>query len=330
MGRELLSQYVDLPGGSLMSPLGSDILDPSKFPADLITILRDGDGKIYSVPLDIHRTNVLWYNKSVLAAHGISHPPATWAEFKTDAITLKAAGITPLAVGDSGIWAFGMIFETALIAELGASDFDGLWTGATDWGDARVTAALRDAKMALGFANADHPTLSWDQAADMLITGQAAMTIMGDWANREFLNMDFSGYGWAPAPGNTGIYQALADSFTLPRKAPDPAGARTFLAYLATAEAEDIFNPWKGAIPPRLDAGNPPAGQQQYTDYQKWAITKWQNPATRIVPSMEHGAAAAPAWSSAINDILTMFAMNKNVATAQAALVAAATGFVAP
>lgn len=333
MGHELLDTYVNIKGGSVMNPLGSDVLDPSKFPADVVKIISGTDGKVYSVPLNIHRANVLWYNKTVLTANGIANPPTTWAEFKTDADILKAAGITPIAVGDGGgIWPTGMLFETALIGELGADGFSGLWTGATKWDSPKVTAALNDLALIVGYEDAGAAgSETWDQAADDVISGKAAMTIMGDWANGEFQNKKFTDYGWAAAPGNTKIYQALADSFGLPAKATDQDATKKLLAYMATAEGQDIFNPYKGSIPARIDAGNPPATGAQYTDYQLSAIKDWTATDTLHVPSMEHGAAANPAWKSAIEDALTAFVAKADAAgvtAAQTALVDAASQFV--
>src|SRR5215213_6855023 len=227
MGHELLDQYVNIPGGSVMSPL-DDLFAANgfndQFPQNVLDIIS-ADGHPYSVPVNIHRANELWYNKAIFAANNLQ-PPTTWAEFETAAATLKDAGVTPLAVGDSGIWANGMIFETILIGTLGADGFQGLWTGTTGWDDPKVTDALNEYKKVLdpatGWVNSDHSSLSWDQAADKLIDGSAAMTIMGDWANGEFTAKNFADYGWAPAPGNAEIYQALSDSFGLPVKAPHP------------------------------------------------------------------------------------------------------------
>jgi glucose/mannose transport system substrate-binding protein len=330
MGHELLDTYVNLPGGSLMSPLGTDIIDPAQFPPGVVKIISGTDGKIYSVPLNIHRANELWYNKDVFAANGITAAPTTWDEFNADAAKLKAAGVAPLAVGDGGggVWVDGMILETLLIGELGADGFNGLWTGDTDWADPKVTAALTEFKTIIdsGWINTDHNAKTWDQAADDVISGKAAMTIMGDWANGEFQSKKFENYGWGPAPGNDKIYQALADSFGLPTKATNQDGAKKLLAYMSTAEAQDIFNPFKGSIPANLGAGNPPADAQQYTDYQKSAAADWK--ADVVVPSMEHGAAANPAWKSAIEAALTTFVTTPDVAAAQTALVAAASDFV--
>jgi glucose/mannose transport system substrate-binding protein len=294
----------------------------------VVKIISGADGSIYSVPLNIHRANELWYNKAIFTANNIQ-PPTTWAEFETAATALKAAGVTPLAIGDSGIWANGMVFETILIGTLGPEAFNGLWTGTTSWSDPKVTDALNEYKKVLdpanGWVNTDHSSLSWDQAADKIIDGSAAMTIMGDWANGEFTAKSFTGYGWAPAPGNAQIYQALSDSFGLPVKAPHPDAAKLFLAYLANAQTQAIFNPYKGSIAANVTSGDPPAGELQYNDYQKSAQGDWKTNA--IVPSMEHGAAANPAWSSAVNDVLTSFVTDLDVAAAQTALVSAASGF---
>jgi glucose/mannose transport system substrate-binding protein len=320
MGHELLDAYVDISAGSVLAPLDTTIIDPSAFPTAVDSIISGSDGKVYSVPLDIHRANELWYNKKVFADFGLK-PPKTWADFKTVADALTAKGITPLALGDNGIWAFGIVFETILIAELGVDGFNGLWTGATPWTDRKVTDALNQLKTVSGYVNGDHSSLTWDQANQRVIDGKAGMTIMGDWANADYVVKKFSDYGWTPAPGNTGIYQALADSFPLPAKAPHPDAVKQLLAFMASARGQDTFNPPKGSIPARIDAGIPPAGSQQYNAYQHSAMSDWIR--DKIVPSMELGAAAAPAWRSAIEAALTTFEADGDVVAMQQALVAA-------
>jgi glucose/mannose transport system substrate-binding protein len=330
MGHELLDTYV--------TPGYMDNLDDlytangwtTQFPKGVLDIVsaKDASGAThyYSVPLDIHRANVLWYNKTVFTANSMT-APTTWAEFLTDAAALKAKGITPLAVGDNGIWANGMILEDVLLAALGPAKFNGLWDGSTDWAGADVTAALTTYQQVLTFVNTDHSSLSWDQAADYLIPAtagaqpKAAMTIMGDWAAGEFDNKKFTDYGYAAAPGTTGVYQALADSFGLPKAAKQKEGVKKFLTLLGSAAGQDIFNPYKGSIPANTQAGNPPATAKQYSTYQKWAMGEWK--ADTIVPSMEHGAAAAPKWKGEIETAVTAFVAAPDVPTLQTALAAA-------
>ena len=321
MGHELLDTYVNISAGSVLAPLDATILDPSKFPAGVVSIISGSDGKVYTVPVNIHRANELWFNKKVFTDNNLT-PPKTWADFKTVADALKAKNITPLALGDNGIWATGMVFETILIGELGVDGFNGLWTGATKWSDPKVTSALTTLKMVLTYVNTDHSSLSWDQANQLVIDGKAGMTIMGDWANGDYVAKKFADYGWAPAPGNDGIYQALADSFPLPAKAPNQDAVKKLLTFMASQVGQDIFNPYKGSIPARTDAGQAVAGVLAYNDYQKSAMSDWKS--NTVVPSMEHGAAAAPAWKSAIEAALTTFVTGGDVAGTQTALVAAA------
>jgi glucose/mannose transport system substrate-binding protein len=169
--------------------------------------------------------------------------------------------------------------------------------------------------------NPDHSALTWDQANDLAISGKAAMTIMGDWVDGYNASKNFTDYGWALAPGNKDIYDALSDVFALPKGAKNADAAKSFLTLLGSPEGQDIFNPNKGSVPARLDAGKPAADQKQYDDYLKSAQADWK--ADTIVPSLEHGAAAKPSWATAYNQAVTLFMTSGNVAAAQAALVKA-------
>ena len=85
-------------------------------PETLIPLISD-NGNIYSVPVNIHRANVLWYNPKVLEDNGVE-VPATLDEFFAAMDTLKAAGIeTPLAMGEQ--WTAMHLFETVLLGSLG-------------------------------------------------------------------------------------------------------------------------------------------------------------------------------------------------------------------
>ena len=170
-----------------------------KMPPDLVTMLTY-KGNLYCVPLNIHRGNVLWYNKSLFAAAGIKKAPASWKEFFADCDKLKKAGIAPIAQG--GLYGFELphTFEDILLSTLGASDYKGLWTGKTSWNSAKVTQALNTFKKFLSYANPDYNTVGYDAAIQRVIDGSAATNIMGDWANGMFLaagKVPGVDYGWA-------------------------------------------------------------------------------------------------------------------------------------
>ena len=60
-------------------------------------------GQEYGVPWDMGMVG-WWYNKDLFAKAGIQAPPKTWTEFLDDVKKLKAAGITPIALGEKDSW----------------------------------------------------------------------------------------------------------------------------------------------------------------------------------------------------------------------------------
>ncbi|MBA7629536.1 putative sugar-binding periplasmic protein [subsurface metagenome] len=67
------------------------------YPKGVIDIISY-KGEIYGAPVNIHRSNVLWYNKQIFREAGLK-APGTMDEFAQAAKKLSAAGITPLAHG---------------------------------------------------------------------------------------------------------------------------------------------------------------------------------------------------------------------------------------
>ncbi|MCR4406380.1 MAG: extracellular solute-binding protein [Anaerolineae bacterium] len=281
------------------------------FPADLLSLLKYKD-HYWGVPVNIHRSNVLWYNKKVFEANNLT-PPTTFEEFKTVAEALKAKGITPFVLGTKDGWEAGHIFEDVLAGTLGAEKYKGLWTGATPWTDPGVTQALENFKMMLSYANPDHSAHTWDSAGEYLIAGTGGMMIMGDWTNGWFTSKGFDGYGWAPPPGTKGIFVALSDSFALPKNAPNAENAQNWLKVCGSKEGQEAFNPQKGSICARTDCD-----PTLFNEYLQSAMKDWAVDA--IVPSVVHGAAAYESWVTDYKDVITLFVANKDVAAAQAGL----------
>jgi glucose/mannose transport system substrate-binding protein len=271
------------------------------------------DDHPWAVPLNIHRTNLIWYNKEIFDTYGIKASDLkTFAGWETAAKKLQAAGIVPLALGDVETWTNAQLFEDILAGTLSAQKYEGLWTGETDWNDPKVTQALVTFKMMRQYVNDDHAMMGWEQAAQLVIDGDAAMTIMGDWVNGKLLDEGFTGYGWMAAPGSEGIYVVVSDTFTLPQYSPHPEAAKEFLRFLASPQAQGIFNQTKGSICPRTDCSD-----GYYNDYQRSAAKDFKN--DKIVPSI-HGTAANDAWVSAYFEAIANFVNSGDVAAAQAEL----------
>jgi glucose/mannose transport system substrate-binding protein len=315
MGHELIDTWVISEKMEPLDDVFAEMGFATAFPPGVLDIVSY-QGHPYSVPVNIHRANMLWFNTQVFADAGLA-PPATFEEFFLVAEALQARGIVPLALGDVGAWADAHLFETVLIGTLGPEAYKGLWTGTTSWSDPLVTQALETTKRMLAYVNPDHSALSWDQANDLVISGKAGMTIMGDWVDADNLAKNFANAGWVMVPGNQGVFDALSDTFGLPRGARHPEAAKNWLRLIGTAQAQDVFNPLKGSIPANLNAG-----QAAYTPYLQESMQAWKVDA--IVPSLAHGAAASEGWVTAIQDALTIFVTRQDVAETQQALVFAA------
>jgi glucose/mannose transport system substrate-binding protein len=312
-GQELIGTYV-----------AAEQLEPLTFlyeqegwldvmPETLIPLIS-ADGNIYSVPVNIHRANVLWYNPGVLTANNIS-VPTTLDEWFAAMDTLQAAGIIPLALGEQ--WTVMHLMETVLLASLGADAYNGLWDGSTDWGSAEVTQALNDFVKVLSYTNTDSASLSWQDAAQLVVNGSAAFNVMGDWAEgyfRELGKAPETDYGWAPVPGTGGNFQFLSDSFVLPVGAPHRDAAINWLIICGSKEGQDAFNPVKGSIPARSDGD-----RSLYGVYLQSAMDDWAS--DTVVGSLTHGVVANDSWKTEIDTGLGLFLTTLDVATFQTVLV---------
>jgi glucose/mannose transport system substrate-binding protein len=267
---------------------------------DLITV----DGEIYSVPVNVHRSNVLWYNPAVLEQAGVDAPPTTWDEFLQQAETFEAADIVPLTIGPT--WTQQHLLENVLLGELGPEAYNGLWDGSTEWTSSEVIAALDMFTQVLEHTNFDSAAADWQPALDPIIEGDAAYNVMGDWADTYFRVEQ--GLAWedeyhaTTSPGTEGVFNFLSDSFTLPEGAPHRDVAIEWLRLAGSQEGQDTFNPVKGSIPARTD-GDP----ELYTGYLATPFEDWTAEDTEIVGSLAHGVVADNAWKAEIDSALQEF-----------------------
>ena len=298
-------------------------------PASLLNQIRY-QGHLYSVPVNIHRANMLWYNPKVLKQAGIKPPNPntsyTWPQFIAALQKAQDAGVIPLSMGEQ--WTAQHLLETVMIGTLGPRGWAALWTpnSASRWASKGVTTALNRYNTLLGYTNSDAASLTWQDAGKLVADGKAAFNVMGDWQDGYFSGAKSGDnlalkpgkdYGWTAVPGTSGVYDWLSDSFTLPKGAPHQAAAVKWLTFLGSNLAQDTFNPVKGSIPARKDAN-----AKLYGPYLKWALVQWKKDA--LAGSLTHGVVAPGAWSTDFGTALGLFLQTKNVAKFQTALVAAA------
>jgi glucose/mannose transport system substrate-binding protein len=226
----------------------------ASFPPDVLELVTHS-GRIYAVPVDIHRINTLFHNKDTLAEWGLV-PPRTLDELHEVAGALRGRGVVPFTIGYKDPWTLTMLaFENVMVAVAGGEYYRDFFSGKCDPDDPELYATLAHVGRILDYANADAASLGWDEAVELLRNGCAAMTIMGDWA-KGYLRSSRAPFefGEVPSPGTHGAFVFATDTFGLPKRASQRASAIDLLKVFGSKEGQDAFNPLKGSIPARTDA----------------------------------------------------------------------------
>jgi glucose/mannose transport system substrate-binding protein len=284
---------------------------------DQITIT----GEIYSIPLNVHRSNVLWYNPEIFEVNQLD-PPNTIEEFFEVAEVLEDRGITPLALGGNLGFEVGHLFESVLLATFGPDDYLRLFQAGTNmWEDPRILSAIDTLHKMLAYVNDDHLEISSEAAAQMVLDGRAGMTVMGDWTAGYFKNqgaLPNQDFGWAAAPGTDGTFIWISDGFVLATGAENREAGLAWMKVVGSKEGQDTFNPIKGSIPARSDAD-----KSLYGEYLQWSIDQFAE--DTLVPSAVHGAVGPEPYLVAYGDALVAFSKDLDEAKLLQSLKAAAT-----
>ncbi len=319
-GFELIGQYVEPEFVASLTDLYKEQGWFDVTPKALIDLMSVGDD-VYQVTVGVHRGNGFWYNKKVLNDNGVTvGDTMSVDEFFDIAEKLKTNGITPLCVGDSGIWATAELFENILLGVIGPEKYLGLWDGSISFEDADVIKAMEVYAKMLDYQNSDHSALSWDQAVKKVIEGTCAFNSMGDWAYGEFANAglkDNVDFGWVSHPGTAGSFVVIADGFVKANNGPNPEANVAWLKTIGSKEVQEAFNPLKGSICARTDCD-----RAKFGPYHNWSMDSFVSDA--LVPTLVHGSAAPADFQQAFNDAVTSFVVDRNVKAFSKSLVQAA------
>ena len=287
----------------------------------VVTKVMKWDGEYVAVPVNVHRVNWLWANPEVLEKSGVT-VPTTLDEFFVAADKIKAAGFIPLAHGGQP-WQDATVFEAVALDVLGSEDYNKAFVD-LDMdvlsGDKMVEVFTKFKKMR-DYIDSNSPGRDWNVATSMVINGEAAMQIMGDWAKGEFTaagKVPGKDYICAPAPGTDGQFTFNIDSFAFfelgdkeNQKAQQDL-AKTIL----TKDFQEVFNLNKGSIPVRLDMDMSKFDQ---CALDSMATFKASAESGDLVPSMAHGLSTTSYAQGAIYDVVTNFFNEKDADPKEAA-----------
>lgn len=230
----------------------TDIVNPKGL-LDACTV----DGRIYCAPVNIHSSQWMWLSNAAYEKAGVP-VPTNWHEWVETAPALEAAGLLPLALGQQG-WQQNIAFTDLLVALLPDETYMGIYGDKdADLAAGDDMAAVWEAVETLRNYGAASTVQNWNDATNLVITGQAGAQIMGDWAQGEFAVAEqVAGEDYTCLPG-LGLKDVLftgGDAFYFPvlKDEAQIAAQGELAALMLKPETQVAFNLKKGSLPVRGD-----------------------------------------------------------------------------
>ncbi|ETX10069.1 sugar ABC transporter substrate-binding protein [Marinomonas ushuaiensis DSM 15871] len=265
------------------------------------------DGNWIAAPVNMHSTNWVWANKKVLDDLGLPQPHS-WDDFVAAMQAAKDAGKIGLAHGGQP-WQEATMFDGVVLSVGGADFYNKAFVELDE--DAltgpQMLEAFKRMETLRSFVDDNFSGRDWNLASSMVINGDAAFQIMGDWAKGEFINAgkvpneDFLCFR---VPGSQGTMAFNADQFAMFKV--DSASAQEAQGKMAAAIVaptfQIAFNQVKGSVPSRTDIDPKQfdaCGQKGIADLQ------YANATGGLVGSMAHGHAQPAAIKNAVFDVVT-------------------------
>ncbi|KKL10736.1 hypothetical protein LCGC14_2552840, partial [marine sediment metagenome] len=287
---------------------------------DVVQSMSQFGGDYYMVPVNIHRSNVVWYNLPELTAIAVDPKTIdTWTEFfaACAAFELANPGKDAISLGES--WTQAHLFEQILAGQ--GIDVYELWINGdiTSATDPDLLAALDILTEFMSYTNSDFNSLSWDAATDLIIQGDSIFNVMGDWANGEFLvatSVYDTDYGTIAVPGTNDMYGLVVDAFQHPAGVAHPTNSERWLEVVASKAGQDAFNPLKGSISARNDSN-----LALYGPYHAWTGADFTS-VMYMFPSVVHGSGAPQSFSSELSSVINAFTTGAATKSATATAIA--------
>jgi glucose/mannose transport system substrate-binding protein len=267
------------------------------------------DGKWWCVPVNLHLQNWAWASVAAFEKAGLG-VPATWDEYLAALPKLQEAGVIPFAVGgDGGGWQISLLANQLILSQLGAETVEKIWKDKDlDLASGpEVLKAFQTLKTLGEYTDDGSPNRSWSDTAALVIRGDAALQVMGDWAQGEFqVAGQKPGEDYAcllgpllPEPQNV---RGGGDIFVFfKQNDADVERAQLALASLMVSPAVQAkFNTAKGSAPIRDDVD-----QSFANDCMKKALDVLSNP-DALVPDQNiwRNEAFATAQNAIFSDLI--------------------------
>jgi glucose/mannose transport system substrate-binding protein len=307
LGGAELKAYVD---GGFLEPI-DDLWEELKYAdaipkplADMVTV----GGHRYTVPLNIHIQNILYYNKKLFDELGLK-PPTTIDELLAVAEAIKKAkpNMWPLALGTKEKWEAAFVLDSFILETGGPEYYVKLFKGLVDVKtDPTFRKALERLSELVPYVYPYHAGLTWDESCGLVVSGDAAMVLMGTWAIGYFQSR-----GWTPGKEFGAltfpqkperILLGHTDSYGLAKGAPHPNTCKDWLRVVASADLQVPTDVTQGGMFARLDIDPmkfPDPIRQELQTYLR------NNPGKLILD--QHGSIAPYSFTQAYWDAIAAF-----------------------
>jgi multiple sugar transport system substrate-binding protein len=219
------------------------------------------DGKKWGVPYTYYQWGI-YFNRDAYKAAGVEEPKS-WDEFVSNCEKFKAAGIDCVTTGSKALWPVAGIFDYLSLRTNGYEWHMDLTAGKVEWTDQKVRDVFAQWAKIQPYTTANHAAIDWQDAAALLVQGKAAKYVMGNFAVGVFkeggMTNDNLGFMVFPeiTPGLPRAEEAPTDTIHIPAGAKNVEDAKTFLAFVASADAQTKWNTAVGQLPTNKNSSVP-------------------------------------------------------------------------
>ncbi|MCE4613433.1 MAG: ABC transporter substrate-binding protein [Desulfurococcales archaeon] len=311
-GPEIISYFAAAPNGA------DDFVDLTDVAKEIdITQTPPGQacmlsGKFYSLPVNLHRANLIFMNKELLDRYGID-PPRTLEELVAAAKKLKENGVPGMVQAGADLFTVLHLWEQIFLAVAGPEKFIEFMYGTLDPNDPSLREATEVFLELVDTFPDNWASLDWTSAVDVVVKGNGAFHVDGDWV----VGLIYNVYPdtvmcpiddvtpdcdiiVAPFPGTEGIYNMVIDAVAVP-KGPEASAGVEFAKFFASREGQRIFNPLKGSI-----ADYPDIPPDIYpTTIQKWEVEEYKRSRSQVF-SLTHGALFSDVWQKLLQQAVVL------------------------
>ena len=255
-------QYEELIEGDLLLDLTElaeregwrDVIRPDS----ILTNACEKDGRIWCVPVNIHSWQWGWASIPVFEQSGVP-VPTNLQQFLESAPKIRDAGFIPFAIGGEN-WQHTGAFNVALVGIIGKENYYRLFRDRdADYArSADVAKVFETWRELTSYKDEGSANRNWNDTTNLVITNQAALQIMGDWARGEFAvagKVPGVDYECIPGPSDTPFLTTDGDIFLFPKQDdPEVEAAQLEMASLIiNPRVQALFNVAKGSLPVRAD-----------------------------------------------------------------------------